>query len=343
MNEALTEAQALEAIEARLSPTPEPTEPPQEPEAVEPVEEIEDGDAPDADEEPGEAEDTDGVDAELEDDEGDEIEEDDGEEEDDDAPSLHDLLVEDDDGNVMVKTKVFGEEKLEPLDKIVARAQKDMAADTRLSEAKTQAQLAAETQKAATLKFEEASQVLAALEQEYQVIQDTVKLTPEQEADLRQSDPEKLLGLKDLERARETRLQELRTQQAHLKQEAVAEQQAKLLELLPDWNDPETLARERDSVITHARNAGFSDAEINGFVDARLMPVFLDAFRYQQGQQKAKTVRRKAKKAPTVVKNKSAPVPQQTAKQRRMAEARKRLDQTNSIDAAVEAYMAGRE
>lgn len=259
----------------------------------------------------------------------------------DDSVELPPQIEVDEDGNFVVRAKIFGEDVLEPLDKVIARAQKDMAVDNRLDEAKNQAHLAFETQKAAQAQLAMYSQLASDLEQELTAVQQSATLTPEQEARLQEQNPKALLELKKLQEARETRLQQVRDQQAQAQAAFVQDQAGKVFELLPEWSDPEIRTRETAGVATAARNAGFSDDEINGIVDARLLPVFRKAWLYDQGQAKAKTVRKKAKAAPKVVKKKP-PVAQPSESQRRQKAAQDRFQKTGSIDDAVAALLARR-
>jgi len=154
----LSIAQAVDLIRAAAEDTPPPPEPEAEtaeqqveaPSSVEPEGDFE-GDV--------EAVDADEIEAETETPE--EIAEDPGEE----YVELPDFLQRGEDGQWLVETNVFGEKSLETLDNIVARAQKDKAADSKLVEAKEQARLAAEQQRLAAEQLQAYHQTAAAMQQ----------------------------------------------------------------------------------------------------------------------------------------------------------------------------------
>jgi len=261
---------------------------------------------------------------------------------DDELVELPDVMQRGDDGEWYIETNVFGERSLERLDSVIARAQKDKAADQRLVDAKEQARQAYEAQKQATAQLQAYDANVAALQNELIALQEASTLTPEQEAALQSENPNALLELKKMQEARSTRLSELSRQQALAKQ-AMVEQNTRLAyELLPEWQDPEVLARERDGIVTVAKAAGFSDAEVyNEIVDARYLPVFRKAWLYDQQMTKQQTAKTKARKAPKLVKKKPPVAPPSEGQKKRRA-AYDRLNKTGKVNDAVEALLARR-
>ena len=227
------------------------------------------------------------------------------ESEDDDLVELPETMQRGDDGEWYIETNVFGERSLERLDSVIARAQKDKAADQRLVDAKEQARQAYDAQRQATAQLQAYGDTAAALQNELIALQQASQLTPEQESALQSENPNALLELKKMQEARFARLSDLSQQQAQAKQ-AMVEQNTRLAyELLPEWRDPEVLARERDGIVTVAKSAGFSDQEVyNEIVDARYLPVFRKAWLYDQQMTKQQTAKTKARKAPRLVKKK---------------------------------------
>ena len=260
----------------------------------------------------------------------------------DDFVELPDVMQRGDDGEWYIETNVFGEKSLERLDSVIARAQKDKAADQRLVDAKEQARQAYEAQKQATAQLQAYGENVAALQNELTALQEASTLTPEQESILQQENPQALLELKRLQEARTTRLAALSQQQAAAKQ-AMVEQNTRLAyELLPEWRDPEVLNRERDGIVTVAKAAGFTDAEVfNEIVDARYLPVFRKAWLYDQQIDKQQTAKTKARKAPKLVKKKP-PVSPPSEGQRKRKAAYDRLNKTGNVNDAVEALLARR-
>ena len=267
---------------------------------------------------------------------------DDAEPDDEDVYELPEVMQRGEDGEWYIETNVFGEKSLERLDSVIARAQKDKAADQRLVDAKEQARQAYEAQRQATAQLQAYGENVAALQNELTALQDASRLTPEQEAALQAENPNALIELKKMQEARSARLSELSQQQAAAKQ-AIVEQNTRLAyELLPEWQDPEVLARERDGIITVAKAAGFSDAEVyNEIVDARYLPVFRKAWLYDQQMTKQQTAKTKARQAPKLVKKKPPVAPPSEGQKKRRA-AYDRLNKTGKVNDAVEALLARR-
>lgn len=267
---------------------------------------------------------------------------DDAEQDDENVYELPEVMQRGEDGEWYIETNVFGEKSLERLDSVIARAQKDKAADQRLVDAKEQARQAYEAQKQATAQLQAYGENVAALQNELIALQEASRLTPEQEAALQAENPNALIELKKMQEARSARLTELSQQSAAAKQ-AMVEQNTRLAyELLPEWRDPEVLARERDGIITVAKAAGFSDAEVyNEIVDARYLPVFRKAWLYDQQMTKQQTAKTKARQAPKLVKKKPPVAPPSEGQKKRRA-AYDRLNKTGKVNDAVEALLARR-
>lgn len=262
--------------------------------------------------------------------------------EDDDLVELPETMQRGEDGEWYIETNVFGERSLERLDSVIARAQKDKAADQRLVDAKEQARQAYDAQRQATAQLQAYGENVAALQNELLALQQASQLTPEQESALQSENPNALLELKKMQEARFARLSDLSQQQAQAKQ-AMVEQNTRLAyELLPEWRDPEVLARERDGIVTVAKSAGFSDQEVyNEIVDARYLPVFRKAWLYDEQMTKQQSAKTKARKAPRLVKKKPPVSPPSEGQQKRKA-AYDRLGKSGKVTDAVEALLARR-
>ena len=331
----LSIAQAVDLIRAAAEDTP----PPPEPEAETAIQQVE---APSSVEPEGDFEgDVEAVEAEeieAETEASEEIAEDPGEE----YVELPDFLQRGEDGQWLVETNVFGEKSLETLDNIVARAQKDKAADSKLVEAKEQARLAAEQQRLAAEQLQAYHQTATAMQQELEALQAAASLTPEQEAALAEENPKALLELRKMQEARTARLADVANQQHAARAAMVEHNQRLALDLLPEWRDPEVLNRERNGIVETARAAGFSDQEVyNDLVDARYLPIFRKAWMYDMTVAKQGEAKTKARKAPKLIKKKP-PVPQASEKQRAQKDAIARLSKTGKRNDAVAALLARR-
>lgn len=253
---------------------------------------------------------------------------------------LPERLRQSDDGSWEMLVRIDGEESYLPLDEITENVQKREAVDRRFQEASTRAKEARETQALASEQLQAYQQTLMAMQQELEAVQAASQLSVEQEAQLADSDPKTLLQIKQLQQAREQRLAELQQQQMAARQQEVQYQAQRAMELLPDWSDPDTLNRERDGIVKTALQAGFTQEEINNDItDARLLPVFLDAWRYQQ-MQKGQSEAKAKRVAPKTVVKKKAPVAAEPTKQKRQREAMSKLSKTGKFDDALDVLLS---
>lgn len=331
----LSIAQAVDLIRAAAEDTPPPPEP--EAETAEQQVEAPSSVEPEGDFE-GDVEAVDAEEVEAETETPEEIAEDPGEE----YVELPDFLQRGEDGQWLVETNVFGEKSLETLDNIVARAQKDKAADSKLVEAKEQARLAAEQQRLAAEQLQTYHQTATAMQQELEALQAAATLTPEQEAALAEENPKALLELRKMQEARTARLAEVANQQHAARAAMVEHNQRLALDLLPEWRDPEVLNRERNGIVETARAAGFSDQEVyNDLVDARYLPIFRKAWMYDMTVAKQGEAKTKARKAPKLIKKKP-PVPQPSEGQKAKKVSMDRLAKTGKMNDAVAALLARR-
>ena len=107
-------------------------------------------------------------------------------------------------------------------------------------------------------------------------------------------------------------------QQAYLE-----EQRSKMLEFVPELANPETAAKTREKLLNAGQQLGFSAEEIENVMDARAVHVLNLAAKYlelQSGTAKAKA----EKRPPVTVKPKAkTPEPQQLARSKVVAQAKK--------------------
>jgi hypothetical protein len=317
------------------APDPAPTEPSPEPEAIEPQEMAAD--------EPAEADapDESGADSGKEiEAEAEEIE---AEAEPDAEPEMIEMpqtLRQNEAGEWEMVVKVDGEEHYVSLDEIRENHQKKEAADRRFQEASTKAKENREKQAQINAQLQAYQENLMAMQQELLAVQAASQLTPEQEAQLADADPKALLQIKELQKARESKLAELQQQQMAARQQEVQYQAQRAMELLPDWSDPETLNREREGIVQTALHAGFTQDEImNDITDARLLPVFLNAWKYEQ-MQKGQSQAKAKRVAPKKVVRKKAPVAAEPTKQKRQREAMSKLSKTGKFDDALNVLLS---
>lgn len=257
-----------------------------------------------------------------------------------DTVELPERLIQAEDGTWQMRVVVDGEERTLAIDDIVENVQKREATENRFKEAQARAKEARDLQNQMTAELQTYQQTLMQMQQELQAVQAASQLTPEQEAQLSETDPKALLQIKRLQEAREQKLAEIHQQQADAFQQQVQHQAQRAMELMPEWSDPETLNRERQGIVDTALAAGFTAEEINQLNDARMLPVFRAAWQYQQMQQGATDTKQK-RTAPRVVKRK-APVAAEPAKSKRQREAMQKLSKTGKFNDGLDVLVARR-
>lgn len=71
----------------------------------------------------------------------------------------------------------------------------------------------------------------------------------------------------------------------------LAEQQAKLLEAIPEWKDAKKASADKLKMVQHAETYGFSPEEIGAVTDARTVQILRDAMQWREMQAKLAKVK----------------------------------------------------
>ena len=100
-------------------------------------------------------------------------------------------------------------------------------------------------------------------------------------------------------------IQQLNTisqQQAHeaaqRQTQAVEQERSRMLEVFPEWRDPQKFQAARQELSSYAKTIGFNDAELAGIADHRYMKVLRDASLYAALQAKSPAVLKMVRAAP---------------------------------------------
>lgn len=200
-----------------------------------------------------------------------------------------------------VRVKVNGRESNVPLGELVSSYQVRSAADQRLAEAKEKAQSLdqelAQRREAAEANLHQTAKLLERAES--QLDQETRGIDW---AALRKDDPdeyaakkveigERRAELDKLKReAQETYRQEREQQETQLRerlQQRQAEEQKRLFEAVPEWNDAERFKADSQRLHEYLKGQGFADQEIATAADHRLIVMARKAMLYDQGQRGA--------------------------------------------------------
>ncbi len=115
-------------------------------------------------------------------------------------------------------------------------------------------------------------------------------------------------------------------------------EQAALLERIPEWQDGDVAAKEKSDVITYAQRAGFTEQELAQASDSRAIAIMRKAMLFDALQTETPKARAKTKAAPKMVRA-GKPKSKAEKSSRRRADKLNRISQTkgrDSMDAAVE-------
>lgn len=139
---------------------------------------------------------------------------------------------------------------------------------------------------------------------------------------------------------KEAAREELRQQQAQRARELHQQEEARLLEVVPEWRDnTKRVADAREMLSVGVKDYGFTEQEIATTLDHRLIRLLRDAAAYRK-MKAANPVEKRAPKTGQALK----PGARQSAAAQKQAKAeasREKLRKTGSIDAAVEYLLSG--
>ena len=152
---------------------------------------------------------------------------------------------------------------------------------------------------------------------------------------LYESDPLEYVRQRDTERDAQAKQQTVLAEQQRLQQLRLVEEQKKLLELVPEWKDPEVEAKEKAAIVTYARSRGFTDAELGAATDSRIIDMMRKAHLYETLQSQKPIAKKKVKTAPKMVKS-GQPKNKGDSATERKRKAFDRLSKSNSRDAAID-------
>lgn len=231
------------------------------------------------------------------------------------------------------RVKVDGEEFEATQDELIKNFQLEKTAQKRLQDAAEQRKVL-EAEKASTEQAR--TQYETALNAVAQELQKNTQ--PRDQAywdNLYESDPLEYVRQRDTERDAQAKQQTVLAEQQRLQQLRLVEEQKKLLELVPEWKDPEVEAKEKAAIVTYARSRGFTDAELGAATDSRIIDMMRKAHLYETLQSQKPIAKKKVKTAPKMVKS-GQPKNKGDSATERKRKAFDRLSKSNSREAAID-------
>ena len=197
--------------------------------------------------------------------------------------------------------KVDGQEGEATIDELIKSYQLEKTAQKRLQEASEQRK-AVEVEKAST------EQARQQYEQALNVVNQQLQQStqPKDQAywdGLYESDPLEYVRQRDQERDAQAKQQAVQAELIRMRQIKLAEEQNKLLTLIPEWKDSEVEAREKAAMASYAQTKGWTTEELNNVDDSRYIDLIRKAYLYDNLQSQRPIAAKKVKTAPKMVKS----------------------------------------
>lgn len=219
----------------------------------------------------------------------------------------------DDDGNVMVRTKIDGQEGKAKFADLVKSYQLQGHVDKQVREA-------AEMRKAA-------QEQAAAVQQQAQIQQQLVGQIADVKAveaelgkyhainwrDLYDSDPATAAKLdhqyRELQQQHAQKVeavnqahQQIQQQSEQQRQVTLVEERKALLKAVPEWTDDERAAKDKEAIMADLKSRGYSERDLQNLSDHKAVLLARDAWLYRQQQTANKAAEKKVRAAPKIIK-----------------------------------------
>jgi hypothetical protein len=133
--------------------------------------------------------------------------------------------------------------------------------------------------------------------------------TPQELAELRDSDPSEYLRYKEEIAQRKELSEKAKKELAAIKSredaERITNEKNKLLEALPEWLDPVKQKADVQLIDDYAASRGFSNDDFNVISSHKMMLMALDAAKYHALKKETESTSKEVEKAPNVIKAKA--------------------------------------
>ena len=162
--------------------------------------------------------------------------------------------------------------------------------------------------------------------------------------ELRETDPIEYVTTREQYREAQERIQSMQYQQAQVAQAQQAQmnqarhemlkvERGKLVEALPEWDEPGTQKELANTLQSYAKTQGFTQEELTELIDHRSILVLLKAHKYDQ-LQNSDVKSKKLKNKPKVIRSGTGNTSKGTSKSKRAVKM-KRLQSSGHVDDAV--------
>jgi hypothetical protein len=229
----------------------------------------------------------------------------------------------DEDGSILVRTKIDGQEGTAKFQDLVKSYQLQGHVDAKARQAAEEARILQDR----VQQFETYAQSEAAKLSQLAQVAQAEFLADANAIDwqsLARNDPAEYVAKHAEFEAKRNRLNQfmaelnnsneaLRQQQAQRNEHMIQAESQRLTTLIPEWSDVSIAKTEADAIEKYALSQGFSQQDVSSITRADMLAVLRKAWLYDQGKQKATIAEKKVRIAPKLVKPGQSKDDKQTA------------------------------
>lgn len=219
----------------------------------------------------------------------------------------------DDDGNVLVRTKVDGQEGKAKFADLVKSYQLQGHVDKQVREAAEMRKAAQEQAQAVQQQVQIQQQLVGHIAEVKAVEAELSKYHAINWRDLYDSDPATAAKLdhqyRELQQQHAQKVNVVNQAHQHLQQQSeqqrhatlVTERQA-LLKAVPDWADDAKAAKDKEAIMADLKSRGYTDNDLQNLSDHKAVLLARDAWLYRQQQTANRTAEKQVRAAPKIIK-----------------------------------------
>lgn len=219
----------------------------------------------------------------------------------------------DDDGNVLVKTKIDGQEGKAKFADLVKSYQLQGHVDKQVREAAEMRKAAQEQAQAVQQQVQIQQQLVGQMAEVKTVEVELAKYTAINWRDLYDNDPATAAKLdhqyRDLQQQHAQKVNAVNQAHQHLQQQSEQQRQATLvserqalLKAVPDWADDAKAAKDKEAIMADLKSRGYTDSDLQNLSDHKAVLLARDAWLYRQQQTANRTAEKQVRAAPKIIK-----------------------------------------
>lgn len=219
----------------------------------------------------------------------------------------------DDDGNVLIKTKIDGQEGKAKFQDLIKSYQLQGHVDRQVRDVAEQRKQVEMQVQAAQQQMQVQQQIIGVYAEAKAIEMELSKYANVDWNAYFDQDPVEAVKadryMRELQNKHGQKMQEANKAQQYIMQQQqattqqnLAQQQQMLIQALPSWNDGEVMKSESSKITSDLSNRGFNSQEIGNITDHRFLLLARDAMLYQQSQAGKDTTTKAVRNAPKIIK-----------------------------------------